>query len=55
MEAEAIVLAIGRRAENSLAQAAREAADDVYVIGDSLAPRKIKDAIWEAYKTGRVV
>ena len=55
LEAAAMVLAIGRRAENSLAQAARETADDVYVIGDSLSPRKIKDAIWEAYKTGRVV
>lgn len=55
LEAEAIVLAIGRRAENGLAQAARETADDVYLIGDSLSPRKIKDAIWEAYKAGRVV
>jgi len=55
LEAEAIVLAIGRRAESALAQAAREVAGDVYVIGDSLAPRKIKDAIWEAYKTARVI
>ncbi|MCB2192052.1 MAG: FAD-dependent oxidoreductase [Deltaproteobacteria bacterium] len=55
LETEAIVLAIGRRSENALAQVARETAEDVYVIGDSLAPRKIKDAIWEAYKFGRVV
>jgi 2-enoate reductase len=55
LETETIVLAIGRRADNALAQTAREAADEVYLIGDCVAPRKIKDAIWEAYKTARVV
>ena len=55
LKAEAIVLAIGRRADNALAGAARETADEVYLIGDCLSPRKIKDAIWEAYKTARVI
>jgi 2-enoate reductase len=55
LEAETIVLAIGRRADNSLARAARETADEVHLIGDCLTPRKIKDAIWEAYKTARVI
>lgn len=55
LEADVIVLAIGRRPCNQLEAAARAAADEVYVIGDCLAPRKIKDAIWEAYKAARVV
>jgi 2-enoate reductase len=55
LEAEIIVLAIGRQANNSLTRAARETANEVHLIGDCLAPRKIKDAIWEAYKTARVI
>jgi 2-enoate reductase len=55
LQAEAVVLAIGRRSENQLAQAAREMVDEVYVVGDCLSPRKIKDALWEAYKIGRVI
>jgi 2-enoate reductase len=55
LPAEAIVLAIGRKANDQLAAVAREMVDEVYVIGDSLSPRKIKDAVWEAYKIGRVI
>ncbi len=55
LEAEVIVLAVGRRPENQLIRAAREKVDEVYVVGDCLLPRKIKDAIWEAYKTARVI
>ncbi|MEW5912561.1 MAG: FAD-dependent oxidoreductase [Thermodesulfobacteriota bacterium] len=55
LPAEAIVLAIGRKADDQLAAIARELVDEVHVIGDCLSPRKIKDAIWEAYKIGRVI
>ena len=55
LKAEVIVLAVGRRPCNQLEAAARAAADEVYLIGDCRSPRKIKDAIWEAYKTARVV
>jgi len=45
-----LVLAIGRRPVNDLGKAARELVKEAYVIGDCVTPRKIKDAIWEAFK-----
>ena len=50
-----IVLAVGRQPVNQLAAIARGLVDEVYVIGDSLSPRKIKDAMWEAFKLARLV
>jgi NADH dehydrogenase FAD-containing subunit len=50
-----LVLCIGRSPVNALADIAKRLVKDVYVIGDSRSPRKIKDAIWEAFKLGRVV
>ncbi|MCG6534976.1 MAG: FAD-dependent oxidoreductase, partial [Syntrophales bacterium LBB04] len=49
-DADLLVLCIGRQSVNGLAEAARELVKDVYVVGDSMAPRKIKDAVWEAFK-----
>jgi 2-enoate reductase len=48
--ADLLILCTGRQPVNGLAQAVRELVKEVYVIGDSVAPRKIKDAVWEAYK-----
>jgi 2-enoate reductase len=45
-----LILCTGRQPVNGLGQAVREHVKEVYVIGDSVAPRKIKDAVWEAYK-----
>jgi 2-enoate reductase len=50
-----IVLAVGRKPLNQLAAIAKGLVDEVYVIGDSLSPRKIKDAMWEAFKLARLV
>ena len=55
LDTEAIVLAIGRRPENQLHEAVNELVNEVYVVGDCLAPRKVIDAIWEAFKTARVI
>ncbi len=49
-DADILVLCIGRAPNNGLVQAVSDSIKDVYVIGDSVTPRKIKDAIWEAYK-----
>jgi 2-enoate reductase len=49
-ETDLVVLCVGRQPVNGLAQVARDLAKETYVIGDSVAPRRIKDAIWEAYK-----
>ena len=48
--ADLLILCTGRQPVNGLVEAVREQVKEVYVIGDSVAPRKIKDAMWEAYK-----
>ena len=53
--ADLIVLAAGSRPVNQLAETAEGLVEDVYVIGDSLSPRMIKDAVWEAFKRARIV
>ena len=55
LAADSIILAIGRRSENQLHQAILALVDEVFVVGDCRSPRKVKDAIWEAYKTARVI
>lgn len=47
---DSIILAIGRRSVNSLLPQINELVHEVYAIGDCTAPRKVIDAIWEAYK-----
>jgi 2-enoate reductase len=55
IEADAVILAIGRRPENQLYEALSQLVDEVHVVGDCLSPRKVKDAIWESFKTARVI
>lgn len=55
LESDVVVLAIGRQPQNDLVEIANGLVGEVYVIGDSLSPRKIKDAIWEAFKRARTV
>lgn len=49
-----LVLAIGRSPVAQLVDIAKRLVKDVYVIGDCRSPRKIKDAIWDAFKLGRI-
>jgi 2-enoate reductase len=53
--ADLLVLAIGRRPETRLAEAMRRLPKEVYVVGDCAVPRKIKDAVWEAFKLALTV
>jgi 2-enoate reductase len=48
--ADLLVLCVGRQPVDGIAQAAQALAKETYRIGDCVAPRKIKDAIWEAFK-----
>jgi 2-enoate reductase len=48
--ADLVVLATGRRPVNGLAKAAQKLVKETYTIGDCVTPRKIKDAMWEAFK-----
>jgi 2-enoate reductase len=45
-----LILAIGRRPVDGLSRAAQEHVKEIYVIGDCAAPRKVQDAVWEAFK-----
>ncbi len=47
--------AVGRQPVDHLAVPAEILVDEAYLIGDSRSPRKIKDAIWEAFKWARIV
>ena len=53
--ADLVVLAVGREPVNQLAAEVNGIVQEVYVIGDSRSPRKIKDALWEAFKRARIV
>ncbi len=48
--ADLLVLAIGRQPVNRLVETMQELAKEVYAVGDCVQPRKIKDAVWEAFK-----
>jgi len=52
--AERVVSALGGVPVDDLLPLVRDAAETVHVIGDCRSPRKIKDAIWEAFKLARV-
>jgi 2-enoate reductase len=53
--ADLLVLCTGRQPVNGLVQAVRDLVKEIYVVGDCIAPRKIKDAIWEAFKLALTV
>lgn len=53
--ADLIVLATGRQPVNHLVEIAERHVKEVHVIGDCVSPRKIKEAIWEAFKRARTV
>lgn len=48
--ADLVILATGRRPVDGLAKEAQALVKETYVIGDCVAPRKIKGALWEAFK-----
>lgn len=54
-QTDLVVLAIGREAVRDLTKVSKDLVDEVVTIGDCRSPRSIKDAIWEAYKIGRII
>jgi 2-enoate reductase len=55
LPADLLVLAVGRQSVRELMQDIQGAAKELYVVGDCVAPGKIKDAVWEAFKLANVV
>ena len=52
-----LVVSVGRQPQpvNHLVKRAEGVVQEVHVIGDCLSARKIKDAIWEAFKQARMI
>jgi 2-enoate reductase len=55
LPADTVVLAAGFTPDDRLPGALRDAAPEVYTIGDCLAPRKVINAIWEGFRTARLI
>jgi pyruvate/2-oxoglutarate dehydrogenase complex dihydrolipoamide dehydrogenase (E3) component len=53
IDADNIVLAAGAVSNNRLAERLRGKVEELYVIGDAMEPRRIKEAISEGYNVGR--
>lgn len=51
--ADSVVLAVGSGSRNELYEALRDKLEAVSVIGDAAKPRKVLDAVYEAYVEGR--
>jgi hypothetical protein len=45
-----VVAAVGLRSESRLVEGLKDTPFPIHVIGDCVAPRKIKNAIWEAFR-----
>lgn len=55
LECDTILNAVGFRANNQLEDLLEEIYDDVTVVGDAVAPRKILTAVHEGYHAIRVM
>jgi hypothetical protein len=52
---DSIVLAMGQRVDDSLYMQLKGKVDELYRVGDAVAPRKVDMAIWEGHKVGREI
>lgn len=55
LSADTVVLALGLKSSDELSEALRDKIPELYVIGDCVEPRKVKDAIWEGFRTARLI
>jgi len=53
LEVDTVVLALGARPRQGLDETIKDKVPEVYAIGDCVAPRKVMNAIWEAFRTAR--
>ncbi len=50
---DAVILAMGQRAEDGLYHQLKGKVKELHRIGDCVAPRKVDMAIWDGHKLGR--
>ena len=54
LRADNVILALGMKSDNNLAERLKKEGLEPVVIGDSLKPRRIIDAVWEGYRRARI-
>ena len=52
---DTVVIAVGFRSRDELSTALKDKIPEVYTIGDCVEPRKVVNAIWEGFRTARLV
>ncbi|NLW90126.1 MAG: FAD-dependent oxidoreductase, partial [Syntrophomonadaceae bacterium] len=52
---DTVVIAAGFKSDNSFVQALEDKIEDLSVIGDAIAPRKVYDAVHEGFHTARLI
>ncbi len=55
LAADSVVIAVGLKANDALLESVREQVPEIHAIGDCVQPRKVIDAIWEAYRVARLI
>lgn len=55
LEADTVVLAVGLKSNEGFLEALKDKIPEVYAIGDCVEPRKVINAIWEGFRTARLV
>ena len=55
LEGENVIVAVGMKSNKALEDTLSDTISEVYVIGDSVAPRKVLSAIWDGYRTARLI
>lgn len=55
LKADSVVLALGLKPEAALSEELRDRVPELYTVGDCVEPRRLINAIWEAYRTARLI
>ena len=55
LTSDSLVIAMGYKPRRDLVEALRGSKSDLYAIGDCVEARNVKSAIWEGYRTARLI
>ncbi len=53
LSADSVVMATGYRSDNALYHKLKDSVEELYLVGDGMYPRNIKNAVWSAYEVAR--
>ena len=55
IEADTVVLAVGFKPDRALLESLKDTVPEIYAIGDCVEPRKVINAIWDGFRSARLV